>query len=60
MLSMIWWRLRRNIVLTPKRLSAWIRENDNHQTLMGLCVIADIQTQLLLSRYRFGGCGSID
>ncbi len=51
--------LAKKYKLSPERLSQWIRESDNHQTLTGLCVIADIQTQLLLSRYRLVAAGRL-
>ena len=51
--------LAKKYKLTPKRLSQWIREEDNHQTLRGLCMIADMQTQLLLSRYRLVAAGRL-
>ncbi len=38
--------------LKPEDLALWISEPDNHRKLAGLCVLADLQTQLLLSRYR--------
>lgn len=38
--------------LSPEDLSAWAREPSNHQTLRGLCVLADLQTQVLMSRCR--------
>lgn len=38
--------------LTPDSLSRWVLEEANHRCLTGLCVLADIQTQILLSRYR--------
>ena len=38
--------------LSPEDLSAWAREESNQQTLRGLCVLADLQTQVLMSRCR--------
>ena len=38
--------------LDPQSLAGWISEPANHRCLAGLCVLADLQTQLLLSRYR--------
>lgn len=38
--------------LTPDALAAWAADAGNRQCLAGLCVLADVQTQLLLSRYR--------
>ncbi|WP_432798366.1 hypothetical protein [Poriferisphaera sp. WC338] len=33
-------------------LSEWAAEQENAQTLAGLCYLADMQTQLMLSRFR--------
>lgn len=38
--------------MSPEKLSAWVGDAENQKTLGGLCVLADLQTQLLLSRYR--------
>ena len=38
--------------LTPDQLAHWIEQPGNRQCLLGLCLLADVQTQLLLSRYR--------
>lgn len=38
--------------LSPDELASWASSAENQQCLTGLCVLADIQTQLLLSRYR--------
>jgi hypothetical protein len=38
--------------LKPDELAAWVIEPENHRVLRGLCVLADLQTQLVLSRYR--------
>ena len=38
--------------LEPRQVADWIAETDNRQLLLRLCALADIQTQLLLSRYR--------
>lgn len=38
--------------LRPDVLAKWIEQPENRQCLMGLCQLADIQTQVLLSRYR--------
>jgi len=38
--------------LTPERLSHWAQQDQNQLTLRGLCVLADLQTQILLSRCR--------
>ena len=38
--------------LSPKELASWIEQPANHRCLRSLCVFADLQTQLLLSRYR--------
>lgn len=45
--------------LTPDALAQWIREEANHGVLVGLCTIADIQTQILLSRYRLYAAGKL-
>ena len=38
--------------LSPADLADWIDEPTNQRCLSGLCVLADLQTQLMLSRYR--------
>ena len=38
--------------LTLAQLVEWISEPDNQRTLLSMCMLADVQTQLLLSRYR--------
>ena len=38
--------------LSPMELASWASAASNQRTLQGLCVLADTQTQLLLSRYR--------
>ena len=38
--------------LRPDQLAAWIQDDKNRQVLAGLCLLADMQTQLMLSRYR--------
>lgn len=38
--------------MTPDELSAWVQDPLNAGTLSGMCLLADIQSQLLLSRYR--------
>lgn len=38
--------------LSPDQMAAWIDEPANRRVLRGLCVLADLQTQVLLSRYR--------
>ena len=45
--------------LTPDDLAAWIAQPDHQNTLAGLCVLADLQTQLLLSRYRLLAAGRL-
>lgn len=45
--------------LSPDSLSQWVQDETNHRTLTGLCVLADIQTQLLLSRYRLIAAGNL-
>ncbi|MEM8782470.1 MAG: hypothetical protein AAGE65_06380 [Planctomycetota bacterium] len=37
---------------TPEQLSAWANDAGNRAVLRGLCELADLQTQLMLSRYR--------
>ena len=38
--------------LSPQELSAWGRVGENQQCVSGLCRLADLQAQFLLSRYR--------
>lgn len=38
--------------LALPELSAWAARPDTQRTVAGLCLLADLQTQLLLSRYR--------
>lgn len=38
--------------LSADDLAAWIDDPANRQCLMGLCLLADVQTQVQLSRYR--------
>ena len=38
--------------ITPDDLSQWIRDPENYHCLAGLCVVSDIQTQLLLNSLR--------
>lgn len=38
--------------LSPEQLSAWASDAEHRTVLQGLCVLADLQTQLMLSRYR--------
>ena len=38
--------------LSPDELAQWAGRTENQQCLTGLCMLADMQTQLLLSRYR--------
>ena len=45
--------------LSPDSLSQWVQDETNHRCLSGLCVLADIQTQLLLSRYRLIAAGRL-
>ena len=44
--------LAREHELSPDDLAAWVGEPGNRRLLSGLCVLADLQTQVLLSRYR--------
>ena len=38
--------------LSPIDLAHWVSDPQNHQMLRGLCLMADVQTQIMLSRYR--------
>ena len=38
--------------LSPDDLADWINQEENQRCLSGLCLLADLQTQLMLSRYR--------
>jgi hypothetical protein len=38
--------------LTPQMLADWIGKEPHQRCLAELCVLADLQTQLMLSRYR--------
>ena len=38
--------------LPPEALAAWIERDANRAVLQGLCTLADLQTQLMLSRFR--------
>lgn len=38
--------------LTPEQLAAWAAREDNRRCLANLCALADLQSQLLLARYR--------
>jgi len=38
--------------LKPDELAAWVDDPQNQRVLNGLCKLADVQTQVLLSRYR--------
>ena len=38
--------------MTPEALAAWAGRDATQRTLHGLCVLADVQTQLMLSRCR--------
>lgn len=38
--------------LSPDDLAEWIGREENQRCLTGLCLLADLQTQLMLSRYR--------
>lgn len=38
--------------LSPDELAQWIGQEANQRCLAGLCLLADLQTQLMLSRYR--------
>ncbi len=45
--------------LSPDDLAVWIADRDNYQALHGLCLLADLQTQILLSRYRLLAAGRL-
>ncbi len=51
--------LHSKYALSPDSLSQWIQDETNHRCLAGLCVLADLQTQLLLSRYRLIAAGRL-
>lgn len=38
--------------MTVEELSGWILEDENRRILRGICVLADMQTQVMLSRFR--------
>jgi hypothetical protein len=38
--------------LRPEQLADWVHDPPTRRTLAGLCLLADLQTQLMLSRYR--------
>ena len=51
--------LHSKYALSPDSLSLWVQDEKNHRCLAGLCVLADMQTQLLLSRYRLIAAGRL-
>ena len=51
--------LHNKYALSPDSLSQWIQDENNHRCLAGLCALADLQTQLLLSRYRLIAAGKL-
>jgi len=51
--------LHSKYALSPDSLSQWIQQENNHRCLAGLCSLADLQTQLLLSRYRLIAAGRL-
>lgn len=51
--------LHSKYALSPDSLSQWVQDEANHRCLAGLCVLADLQTQLLLSRYRLIAAGRL-
>ena len=51
--------LHSKYALSPDSLSQWVQNETNHRCLAGLCVLADLQTQLLLSRYRLIAAGRL-
>lgn len=40
-------------------LASWISDPTNRQTLGGICVLSDLQAQVLLSRYRLHAAGRL-
>jgi hypothetical protein len=38
--------------MEPQELADWVLDEGNRRCLTGLCVLADLQTQVLMSRYR--------
>jgi len=51
--------LHSKYALSPDSLSHWVQDQSNHRCLAGLCALADLQTQLLLSRYRLIAAGRL-
>jgi hypothetical protein len=51
--------LARRHRLLPDDLAVWVSDAANQQTLAGLCMLADLQTQVLLSRYRLLAAGRL-
>ena len=51
--------LARRHSLSPDDLAEWVAHPDHQQTLAGLCMLADMQTQILLSRYRLLAAGRL-
>ena len=45
--------------LSPADLAAWVGEPEVQRCLTGLCLLADLQTQLMLSRYRQVAVGEL-
>ncbi|GAB4194768.1 MAG: hypothetical protein Kow00105_08990 [Phycisphaeraceae bacterium] len=45
--------------LTPDTLAQWVQDETNLRCLTGLCLLADLQTQILLSRYRLIAAGKL-
>ncbi len=45
--------------LDADNLAAWVGEPKNQRLLSGLCLLADLQTQVLLSRYRLLAAGRL-
>jgi hypothetical protein len=45
--------------LSPDKLAAWANNLTNQRCLTGLCLLADLQTQVLLSRYRLLAAGRL-
>lgn len=45
--------------LSADDLAGWVAEPETQKTLGGLCLLADLQTQILLSRYRLVAAGRL-
>ena len=45
--------------VSAAELAGWVLDEENRRVLAGLCVLADFQTQVLLSRYRLVAAGRL-